>query len=130
MLGCLVWRFLYRILFPDGVYIGRSKWPLTRLKEHCRADSLVNYAIRFYGPHKVVLEILCAGPADYIDDLEKRAFLKFNTLYPYGYNGSSAKGLPELPAEAKTQVIDSTKIRGSSGILCIEPFRVREWARE
>jgi hypothetical protein len=80
-------HYLYRILLPDRrVYIGRSEEPKRRFSEHCVAPSGIGQAIRRYGRQNCVFQILCAGPEDYIRDLENRAILKFNTQYPAGCN--------------------------------------------
>jgi hypothetical protein len=82
-------HYLYRILVPDGrAYIGRSKSPRSRFSTNCGAASGIGQAIQRHGSDNCVFQILCAGPEDYIKDLENRAILKFNTLYPAGYNNA------------------------------------------
>jgi hypothetical protein len=82
-------HYLYRILVPDGrAYIGRSVRPEARFSQHCRADSGIGQAIRRHGRQNCIFEILDAGTGDDIKDLENRTILKFNTLYPAGYNNA------------------------------------------
>lgn len=69
--------YLYRLTFPDGLsYIGVSKNPKRRYREHCRK----------HNEKKISLNILVCGSHEYIYDLEQRAINAFCTLCPQGYN--------------------------------------------
>jgi hypothetical protein len=81
--------YLYRILFPDGRhYIGISDQqpPQKRFAQHHRADTLVGHAIRHYGLHNCLVEVLSAGARVDIGNAEGRAISFHNTRFPAGYN--------------------------------------------
>jgi group I intron endonuclease len=80
--------FLYRITckINEKQYIGITSMPKIRFSDHARTKSLIGSAMRKYGKDNFEMQILVEGEDSFITDLEPRAILAFQTLYPGGYN--------------------------------------------
>jgi hypothetical protein len=122
-------HYLYRILLPDGVYIGKAVDPQSRFSDHCRADSYVGDAIRRFGRQNCRLQILCAGSEAYISDLEQRAILKFNTKAPCGYNLDSRWAQEAARRRSRTVMSGARASPFSSSFRQTTEFRCRWSAR-
>jgi len=126
-------HYLYRIVVPDGrAYIGVAMKPGARFYEHCVADSYIGEAIRRYGHHNCVLDILYDGSKEYIYALEKWAIKEFNTLFPAGYNRISGYHPPIVVPKC---IANATELDISfrSGVPAEKPsqiFRVGKWEFE
>lgn len=85
-------RYVYVItnLINNKQYVGQSKHPEQRFKEHCvkhkknRYVSLINSAILKYGKENFKMEIVYYGPK--YNEKEIYYISKLNTLAPDGYN--------------------------------------------
>jgi hypothetical protein len=100
--------YLYGIRLPGehgysyfGI-TGQSQ-PQARFSQHADADTLIGHAIRHYGSHNCLVEILSAGPEFDIRDQEGRTIRFFNTRYPAGYNYAPRPS----DAEARSWLLDN-----------------------
>lgn len=103
--------YLYKIVnsVNDKVYIGISKNPELRFKQHFESRSnctKLKNAINKYGKDKFSMEILCIGEEDYIIDLEVKAIIAYDSI-ENGYNitlGNPRTGALSLAEETKAKI--------------------------
>jgi group I intron endonuclease len=97
--------YLYKIvnLVNDKIYVGVTKYPEKRFREHCHKNSSctkLKRAIAKHGKENFKMVILCQGSEEYIIDMEEKAISTYDSL-KNGYNSLPAhhsKGLT-LPEE-------------------------------
>lgn len=103
--------YLYKIVnsVNNKVYIGISKNPETRFKQHFEPRSnctKLKNAIIKHGKDKFSMEILCIGEEEYIIDLEVKAIIAYDSINN-GYNltlGNPRSGALSLAEETKAKI--------------------------
>ena len=93
-------KAIYKItnLINGKIYIGESKQPEERFKEHCyrksKDNSLIDIAIQKYGKENFNLEII--GWFEDWQEKEKYYIKQYNSLIPNGYNIHEGGGEPPI----------------------------------
>lgn len=108
-------KAIYKIenLINHKIYIGQSKNPEYRFKQHClkkeKYNSLINKAINKYGKENFSLEIL--GWFEDYNEKEKLYIQKYRSLVPYGYNiATGGESPPILKGENNPNAIINEEI--------------------
>jgi len=93
-------KAIYKItnLINGKIYIGESKQPERRFKEHCnrgsKDNSLIDIAIKMHGKENFKMEII--GWFENWQEKEKYYIKEYNSLVPNGYNIHEGGGDPPL----------------------------------
>ncbi len=95
-------------------YIGQTRQDAekTRIPKHLsgKGSQLVKQAIEKYGKDAFTYEILHDGIIpEFLDDLEKKAIAKFNTMSPHGYNLESGGGSGSPSEETRRKMSEAKK---------------------
>lgn len=80
---------IYRItnIINGKCYVGQTKQGiLKRLHQHSKTDSLIGRAIRKYGVHNFIIEILYTVSDDKANEYENMCIIENNCVAPNGYN--------------------------------------------
>lgn len=121
-------RFLYKITneINGKCYIGQTKDYEKRKIDHIydNNNSLIHNAIKKYGRHAFVFEILKKIPNDKIDEAEREAIIKYNSLVPNGYNLETGGCLNKKLSENTKQKISKAKI-GKSNYIPTKETRIK-----
>lgn len=95
-------------------YIGQTRNNLekTRIRKHLNGSGnrIIKQAVAKYGQNAFVFEILHDGIIpEFLDDLEREAIAKFNTIAPYGYNLTDGGGVGTHSEETRRKMSESHK---------------------
>lgn len=81
--------YLFTNKTNDKKYVGISKQPLRRLREHCKADSKIGQALQDDGYNNFTIEIIGHRFRNgHALKEESNHIIKKRTLWPYGYNAN------------------------------------------